>query len=215
MDSTVPRRGPGPGQLTALHLPESAADLAALGFAEMSGSDAPRVGQTRLLGDAMALGARIEGIDELDGLVMAEAQPCDATGSSSVASTHPNGVESIDHIVVMTPNADRTHAAFEARGLEARRVRRIETPKGIRRQTFFWLGDVICEVGGADDGRGDDPATWWGLALTVRDVDATAAFYGDHASDVKDAVQPGRRVCTLRSPRSTTPVLFISPHVKS
>ena len=122
---------------------------------------------------------------------------------------------SIDHVVVMTPNPDRTQAAFEAQGLEARRVRRIETSKGTRRQTFFWMGDVICEVGGPDDGTGDDPAIWWGLALTVADIDTTAGFYGEHASTVKDAVQPGRRVTTLRSPRSTTPVLFISPHVKA
>lgn len=94
-------------------------------------------------------------------------------------------------------------------------MRRLETSKGTRRQTFFWMGDVICEVGGPDEGNGDGPATWWGLALTVDDIDATAGFYGEHASAVKDAVQPGRRVSTLRSPRSTTPVLFISPHVKA
>jgi hypothetical protein len=115
----------------------------------------------------------------------------------------------------MTPNPDRTQAAFEAQRLDARRVRRIETSKGTRRQTFFWMGDVICEVGGPDDGTGDGPATWWGLALTVADIDATVRFYGENASPVKAAVQPGRRVSTLRSRRSTTPVLLISPHVKA
>ena len=150
------------------------------------------------------------GIDELDGLLLA-APATTADGSA----THDNGVVSIDHVVVMTPNPDRTQAAFEAQGLEARRVRRIETSKGPRRQTFFWMGDVICEVGGPDDGQGDGPASWWGLALTVQDIDGTARFYGDDVSPVKDAVQPGRKVCTLRSPRSTTPVLFISPHTKS
>lgn len=204
MDSTASRPDPGHGQLTALHLAESTDDLLALGF-----GPEPVLGQTRLVGGGLNLGASLTGIDELDGLALTAS-----TVEAGAASPHDNGVVSIDHVVVMTPNPDRTQSAFEAEGLEARRVRRIETSKGPRRQTFFWLGDVICEVGGPDDGDGDGPAAWWGLALTVADIDATASFYGDHASSVKDAVQPGRRVCTLRSPRSTTPVLFISPHIK-
>ncbi len=32
----------------------------------------------------------------------------------------------------------------------------------------------------------------------VADIDATASFFGDHTSPVKDAVQPGRRITTLR-----------------
>ena len=210
MDSTAARREPDHGQLTGLHLPETSADLAALGF-----STPPVIGQTTLVGDSAALGATVAGIGELDGLALTAPAPGSGTLPSAATGAHANGVVSIDHVVVMTPNPDRTQSAFEAAGLEARRVRRIETSKGTRRQTFFWLGDVICEVGGPDDGRSDDPAAWWGLALTVGDVDATASYFGDHASPVKDAVQPGRRVCTLRSPRSSTPVLFISPHAKS
>ena len=209
MDSTASRPDPGPGQLTALHLAESNDDLLALGF-----GPEPVLGQTRLIGGALSLGASLAGIDELDGLALTSSTVETATASPHANGPRANGVVSIDHVVVMTPNPDRTQAAFEAHGIEARRVRRIETSKGPRRQTFFWLGEVICEVGGPDDGDGDGPAAWWGLALTVADIDATASFYGDDASAVKDAVQPGRRVCTLRSSRSTTPVLFISPHIK-
>lgn len=209
MDSTASRHDARHGQLSALYLAESDDDLVALGFGATT-----HIGNTRLLGGSPALTASLAGIDELDGLALAPWQPNAAVLANPANPANPaNGVVSIDHVVVTTPNPNRTQEAFESQGLEARRVRRIETSKGMRRQTFFWMGDVICEVGGPDDGDSDDPATWWGLALTVSNVDATAAFYGNDASEVKDAVQPGRRVCTLRSARSTTPILFISPHV--
>ena len=204
MDPTASSDEPRHGQLTALHLAETCEDLEHLGFG------AGPLGQTALVGGSPTLGASLAGIDELDGLVLRDYEPVAASPGE-----HANGVRSIDHVVVMTPNPDRTQAAFEAQRLDARRVRRIETSKGTRRQTFFWMGDVICEVGGPDDGTGDGPATWWGLALTVADIDATVRFYGENASPVKAAVQPGRRVSTLRSRRSTTPVLLISPHVKA
>ena len=111
-----------------------------------------------------------------------------------------------------SPNPDRTRAAFEAAGLEARRVRSFETAQGPQRQTFFWMGDVICEVVGPDDGDGDGPATPWGLALTVRDLEATHRSLAPAVTAIKPAVQPGRSVCTLRSDEMSTPILFISPH---
>ena len=40
-----------------------------------------------------------------------------------------------------------------------------------------------------------DPAQ---VARIVADIDATAAFFGDRTAPVKDAVQPGRRITTLR-----------------
>ncbi|MEM7092930.1 MAG: hypothetical protein AAF567_08000 [Actinomycetota bacterium] len=207
---------PDTRQLQALHVPESTPILDTIGFGTPY-----RIGSTALVPGAGELAATIDGIDELDGLRLRSLQSDPAanggaipTGGEAEAAAHPNGVVSIDHVVVMTPNADRTHDAFAGAGIEARRVRRFETKKGTHRQTFYWLGDVICEVAGADDGRGDDPASWWGLALTVADIESTAAFFGDSCTPVKDAVQPGRKVTTLRSPDSTTPILFISEHVR-
>ena len=71
---------------------------------------------------------------------------------------------------------------------------------------------MICEVVGPAMPIGDGPATWWGLALTVEDLDAAALTLGANLGGIKPAVQPGRRVATLsRSARLTVPIMFISP----
>lgn len=152
--------------------------------------------------------AHIAGVDDLDGLALDR----DATPEAP-ADSPTNGIVGIDHVVVNTPDMDRTIAAFEAQRLEVRRQRRFETKDGTRVQTFIWLGDVICEIVGSDSPTGDGPATWWGLAVVAADLDATATEMGDGVSSVRDAVQPGRRVATVRADCGlTVPLLVMSPH---
>jgi len=112
---------------------------------------------------------------------------------------HPLGVTQIDHLVLMTPNIARTTASLEALGLDVRRVRDAELAGSPVRQVFFRLGEVILEVIGAPTGEGDGPATFWGLTHTVGDIDAAAAYLGERCGRVKDAVQPGRRITTMRT----------------
>jgi hypothetical protein len=152
----------------------------------------------------------LDGVDgELDGLPALDLppeQPVDA------AVLHPNGTTAIDHVVVMTPDLDRTVAALEGAGLEARRVRDAKAGGRPIRQVFFRLGDPVLEVVGAPEPSGDGPARFFGLALTVADLDATATALGDHLGEVKDAVQPARRIATLRrSAGCTTALAFMSP----
>jgi hypothetical protein len=112
---------------------------------------------------------------------------------------HPNTATRIDHLVVWSPHSDRTVAAFGAIGLVPRRVREDARP-GFR-QTFFRTGEVIVELVAAaheDDAAPDAPARFFGIACTVADLDACAARLGDALGPVKDAVQPGRRIATLR-----------------
>jgi hypothetical protein len=46
----------------------------------------------------------------------------------------------------------------------------------------------------------DGPAAFWGLVVNVEDLDAACALIGpDRVSSPKDAVQPGRRIATVRS----------------
>jgi hypothetical protein len=66
------------------------------------------------------------------------------------------------------------------------------------RQTFFRLGEVILELIGPNEPQGDGPAAFFGLAYTVADIDALPDLYGEHLGRVKEAVQPGRRITTLR-----------------
>ena len=111
---------------------------------------------------------------------------------------HPNGVTGVDHAVLMSPNLARTVAALADLGLTPRRERDGELGGAPIRQVFFWLGATILEVVGAPDAAGDGPSSLWGLTLVVRDIDEAAAYFGEHTSPVKDAVQPGRRITTLR-----------------
>ncbi len=51
---------------------------------------------------------------------------------------------------------------------------------------------------------------------TVEDIDAAAAFFGDRTTPVKDAVQHGRRITTLRHHEFGMSVrsAFMSAHVR-
>jgi hypothetical protein len=66
------------------------------------------------------------------------------------------------------------------------------------RQVFFRMGEVILELIGQVDGEGDGAPGFFGIAVTVDDLDALAATLGDHLGGIKDAVQEGRRIATLR-----------------
>jgi hypothetical protein len=150
---------------------------------------------------------------ELDGLPIAAA---DGRGSVvEAAPPHPNGVAAIDHVVAFTPDLDRTVAAGEVLGLDLRRVRDEPAPAGSPRQAFFRLGELILEVAQAPDGSplvGDDPARFYGLAFLVEDIDATAASLGDLCGEPRDAIQPGRRIATVRREAGLgLPVAFMTP----
>ena len=124
---------------------------------------------------------------------------------------HPNGVVALDHLVVTTPDIGRTTMAIEAAGLDLRRTRDTDQYGPPFRQTFFKLGEVVLEVIGPVEPRSDKPARFFGLAFTVADLDATAAYLGDRLRPAKDAVQPGRRIATLdKAAGSTVAIAFMS-----
>jgi len=133
--------------------------------------------------------------DELDGLTTTVA----AGPLPGASPEHANGVTSIDHIVLLTPNQQRTIGALQSVGLLALRTRNTDQYGAPFLQTFFRAGEVIVELIGPEEPSSDDPAGFFGLAFTVADLDATAAFLGpDGVGAAKDAVQPGRRIATLR-----------------
>ncbi|HZV74352.1 MAG TPA: hypothetical protein VFF79_11605 [Conexibacter sp.] len=139
---------------------------------------------------------------DLDGLTTQHAEGPTAEGDPP--SPHPNGIATLDHVVAITPVLDRTVQVLQAAGLDLRRIREEPTPAGAPRQAFFRLGPVILEVVQEPDeaieraGGTDHPAFFWGLAFKVPDLDATVAHLGEHSSPARPAVQPGRRIATLR-----------------
>jgi catechol 2,3-dioxygenase-like lactoylglutathione lyase family enzyme len=164
-------------------------------------------------------GWSLRGIDsvEFDGL------PTSASNEPhpSKVPEHPNGITAIDHVVAISSDLDRTVAALEAAGLDLRRVREEPTPAGAPRQAFFRLGATILEVvqepaeATARHG-GDRPAFFWGLAFLAPDLERTVAYLGeDRVSEIRPAVQPGRRIATLRRAAGLSlPIALMSPRAE-
>jgi hypothetical protein len=131
------------------------------------------------------------------------SRPGGDIGPTSVAVTaapaiHPNGVIAIDHVVLLSPDLNRTVESLATVGVDPRRERMSELGGQPIRQIFFRFGEVIVEVVGPPETAGVGPSTLWGITYVVADIDVTASFFGDHTTPVKDAVQPGRRITTLR-----------------
>lgn len=151
---------------------------------------------------------------ELDGLPTGSSQrPLPAP-----AEAHRNGVLAIDHVVAVSPDLQRSVEMLQAAGLSLRRIRDEPTPAGAPRQAFFRLGDEILELvqEPADvierAGGADRPARFWGLALVADDLERTAELLAPHVSEVRAAVQPGRRIATVRrSAGLAVPLALMSP----
>lgn len=156
------------------------------------------------------VGWRIDGVDadaELDGLPSAGGH-----GEASGADVaHPNGAVAVDHVVAATPDVARTLRALAAAGLEPRRVREA----GEARQAFFVLRSALLEVAGPATAAQDDPAgpaRLRGLVVVVEDLDALAARLGDALGKIRDAVQPGWRIATVRQQAGvSTALAFLTP----
>jgi catechol 2,3-dioxygenase-like lactoylglutathione lyase family enzyme len=150
---------------------------------------------------------------ELDGLPTTRSER-QAPGEPPA---HPNGVTALDHVVAITPALDRTVAVLRGAGLDLRRIREEPTPAGAPRQAFFRLGGTILEVvqeppEAIERAGADRPAFFWGLAFVAPDLEATVAGLGDRVSEVRSAVQPGRRIATLRRTAGlSVPVALITP----
>jgi hypothetical protein len=180
-------------ELVALQVADPAARWEALGF------DA-RDGHVDLGGVRVTLGAaghgitrwairNIEETTDIDGLPTAPAPP----PSKPNPVPHPNGATGIDHVVVVTPDFDRTAAALQAANMPLRRIR----DAGGLRQGFRRLGPAILELVESDTAP-PGPAHFWGLVVIVEDLHALGRRLTDHLGEIKRAVQPGRHIATLR-----------------
>lgn len=150
-------------------------------------------------------------VSEIDGLAVDQA--IDQQGK---ATAHPNGITSIDHIVIRSGNCERTIAALEAAGFPRRGGRRTTSNGFPAAQSFFWAGDVILELVGPDidEPTNDEVTSIFGLALVAPDLEATAKFLGELMGDPKPAVQKGRKIAGFRTRAIgiDLPIAVMSPH---
>ena len=190
----------------------------ALGFAVDEGTCVVGGVRIRLAGSKAGKGLtgwslRDAGSTELDGLPtsLSDRRPPED------APAHANGIAALDHVVAITPALERTVTALEDAGLDLRRIREQPTPAGAPRQAFFRLGATILEVvqqpvEAIEPGGEGRPAFFWGLAFVAPNLDATVAGLGDRVSEIRPAVQSGRRIATLRrSAGLSVPVALITP----
>jgi hypothetical protein len=202
---------------------------------ELTVADAPDAWSAvgfELAGDICVVGdvrIRLVGLDAGNGLVGWSLRGVESANLDGLATTrsdrqppeeppaHSNGVTGLDHVVAIAPALDRTVAVLQGVGLDLRRIREEPTPAGAPRQAFFRLGATILEVvqepaEATERAGGDRPAFFWGLAFVAPDLDATVASLGDRVSEIRPAVQPGRRIATLRrSADLAVPVALITP----
>lgn len=210
-------------QLRALYIADPPERWQALGF-RLAG------GEVKLGGVRLALGRRGHGITawELHGVGPAieaiDGLATDGGGAArgpalapppevDLGEAHPNGALAVDHVVVTTPDFERTSAALERVGMSLRRVRRLE--RGLR-QGFRRLGPAILEVVEAPAENRAEPARFWGMAVAVEDLEALARRLGSQlVTAPRAAVQPGRRIATVREAAAlTTAVAFITPDAR-
>jgi hypothetical protein len=122
--------------------------------------------------------------------------------------THPNGATGIDHVVVVTPDFDRTSAALARAGVDLRRDQYTEA-RG--RLGFRRVGPAILELAHRPQMEGDDPRLW-GLTFVVISLEVLAERLGELLGPIGAAVQPGRRIATLNPEAGlSVPVAFMSP----
>jgi hypothetical protein len=137
---------------------------------------------------------------DIDGLATSVTNDAPRTA----VGVHPNGATGVDHVVIVTPDFDRTAVVLAKRDLELRRIRHA----GDRRQGFRRLGSTIMELVEAPE----VPAiAFWGLTVVVAEIDAVANEH-DVVNDVRPAVQPGRRIASVgRGAGLSTRLAFMDP----
>lgn len=166
------------------------------GLVPLFGTSLRIVAQEESTAPSGITGWTLSGIDDdvssIDGLNTAAA-----AAGPPVFAEHQLGAIGLDHVVVMTSQLDRTSAAIaSATGCELKRIREV----GTMRQGFHRIGSggLIVELVERPD-IPDGPASFWGIVINVEDLDAACASIGDdRISPPKDAVQPGRRIATIR-----------------
>lgn len=130
----------------------------------------------------------------------------------------PGSVNTLDHVVINTPNPDRALGLYGAKlGLDLRLDRTAEQWK--TRFLFFKTGgltfEVIHRLGEAHDPDASDSI--WGLTWAVDDLAAAHARLSESGleiSEIRKGRKPGSSVFTVRNGTLGVPTLFIShdPH---
>jgi len=128
------------------------------------------------------------------------AQVVDTAAPSNASPQFALHIVGVDHVVVLADDVRATCSEIEQQsGAPLKRVK--EGDRGV--QGFHRWGSVILEVVERRLVAPTDSATtasYWGLVVVVDQIDEVATHLGpDVIGAPKPAVQPGRRIATVRS----------------
>ena len=133
-----------------------------------------------------------DGPSQIDGLPTEWVEP-----TEPLWAAHDIAATGLDHVVVLTDSIERTSGAIhEATGCELKRIRDL----GSMRQGFHRIGrgGLIVELVERPE-LDVDTTDFWGLVVDVDDLDVVYERLGpDRIGAPKNAVQPGRRIATIR-----------------
>lgn len=122
-------------------------------------------------------------------------------------------IHGVDHVVIMTPDADAACALYRDQlGLRLA-LDRTFTERAVR-LLFFRIGGVTVELAAPLGTGGAAGDRFWGVSWRVLDVDAARLRLlsaGFDVSDVRPGNKPGTRVCTVRRETHGVATLLISP----
>lgn len=135
-----------------------------------------------------------------------------STPHDPASTPHDTATPSIDHVVVISPNGERTAAALGGAGLELRRTRDTSIRGAEVRQRFYRPGGAIVELSSPAVPDGDGPAAIWGIAVVCDDLDTAVAALGSRATAPRSAVQKGRRISTISGGGATIRVALMDRH---
>ena len=200
--------------ITGLQIADPPERWSAVGF-QVDDDNRCRVGDVTLTlgaaGEAGIVGWTLAGAGSGD-VAGVRTDRGDPSSEEERPRAHPNTAVAVDHVVLATPDMARTLEDLAAAGMVLRRERVGGSSRRPLRQAFFRHGEAILEVVGPPVPEGEGPARLWGVTVTVADLGAAARLLGDRLGRVHDAVQPGRRIATVReSAGLSVPLAFMTP----
>ncbi|MGH1371255.1 MAG: VOC family protein [Cellvibrionaceae bacterium] len=144
-----------------------------------------------------------------------EANSMALLGDSS-RSLDESAIQSVDHVVLYTNDADGCVQTFGEQGLGLRLALDKTVPEWGGRMLFFRQGKLTLEIIQPNE-RFDGDDYFWGLAYQVTNIDAVVARLqnqGVTTSSVRDGRKPGTKVATVKSHHLNIPTLLVEPAIK-
>lgn len=128
------------------------------------------------------------------------------------AATASAPIDTLDHLVLSTPDPERAAALYGARlGLDMKLDRMVEALQ--TRFLFFRQGGLVFEIiHSLKTGKGDGPDKIFGVSWRVADVAATRERLqkaGLEVSELREGRKPGTKVFTVRTGTFGVPTIVI------